>query len=82
MITDLKQRLIDDEISSYAWLPMDSMWVDILTKEKKVLLTFEKVITTNTLGLRDTTVNKVKAFGQEVRMTNIRIHKKTPVFDT
>ena len=47
------------------------MWVDILTKEKKMLLTFEKVITANSLALGDTTVNKVKAFGQEVRMINI-----------
>ena len=34
IITDLKQRLIDDEVSSYAWLPTDSMWADILTNEK------------------------------------------------
>ena len=63
VMTDLKQGLIDDEISSYAWLPTDSMWADILTKEKKMPLTFEKVITTNTLALEDITLNKVKAFG-------------------
>ena len=82
MITDLKQKLIDDEISSYAWLPTDSMWADILTKEKKMPLNFDKVITANILALGDTTVNKVKAFGQEVRMTNIQNHTKTPAFDT
>ena len=82
VITDLKQKLIDDEISSHAWLPTDSVWADILTKEKKMPLTFEKVITTNTLALGDTTVNKVKAFGQEVRMTNIRNQTKTPALDT
>ena len=71
VITDLKQRLIDYEILSYAWLTLNSMQADILTKEKKMPLTFEKVITTNTLALGDITVNKVKAFGQEVRMTNI-----------
>ena len=82
VITDLKQRLVDDEVSSYAWLPTDSMWADILTKEKKMPPTFEKVITTNALALGDITVNKVKAFGQEVRMTNIRNHTKTPALDT
>ena len=82
MIANLKQRLINDEISSYAWLPTDSMWADILTKGKKISLTFEKVIATNTLTLGDITVNKVKAFGQEVRMTNICNRTKTPVLDT
>ena len=75
VITDLKQRLIDDDISSYAWLPTDSMWADILTKEKKMPPTFGKVIATNTLALGDTTTNKVKAFCQEVCMTNIRNRK-------
>ena len=42
------------------------MWADILTKEKKMPPTFEKVIATNALTLGDITVNKVKAFGQEV----------------
>ena len=81
VITDLKQRLVDDDISSYAWLPTDSMWADILTKEKKMPLNFDKVITANTLALGDTTVNKVKEFGQEVRMTNIRNRSKTPAID-
>ena len=82
VITDLKQRLIDDEISSYAWLPTNSMWAYILTKEKKMQITFEKVITTNTLALGDITVNKVKVFGQEVRMTNIRNPTNTSAVNT
>ena len=77
VITDLKQKLVDDEISSYAWLPTDSIWADILTKEKKMPPTFEKVIATNALTLGDTTVNRVKAFGQEVGMTNIRNHTES-----
>ena len=81
VIVDLKQRLVNDEIFSYAWLPMDSMWMDILTKEKKMPLNFDKVITANTLALGDTTVNKVKAFGHEVRMTNICNRSKTPAID-
>ena len=82
VIADLKQRLIDDEISSYAWLPTNSMWADILTKEKKMPPTFEKVIATNTLTLGDITVNKVKAFGQEVQITHILNHTKTPALNT
>ena len=78
VIIDLKQKLVNDEIMSYAWLPTDSMWADILTKEKNVPQNFEKVITTNTLALGDTTINKVKLFGQEVRMTNIRNRTNKP----
>ena len=74
VITDLKQRLVDDEVTSYTWLPTNSMWADILTKEKKIPPAFERVITTNTLTLGDTTVNRVKAFGQDIRMTNVRNH--------
>ena len=81
VIVDLKQRLVDDEILSYAWLPTDSMWANILTKEKKMPLNFDKVITANTLALGDTTINNVKAFGQEVRMTNIQNHMKTPAIE-
>ena len=71
VITDLKQRLVDEEITSYAWLPTDSMWADILTKEKRMPSAFEDVIATNNLSLEDTSINKVMAFGQEVQMTNI-----------
>ena len=62
--------------------PTDSMWADILTKEKRMPPTFEKVIATNTLTLGDTTVNKVKALGQEVRITDIRNRTHTPELDT
>ena len=69
-------------MSSYAWLPTNSMWADILTKEKKISLAFEKVITANSLALDDTTVNRVTAFGQEVVMTNIQNRAHTPVLET
>ena len=48
------------------------MWADILTKEKKVPLQLEDVLTNNKMDLQDTIRNKVMAFGQKVRMTNIR----------
>ena len=78
IITDLKQRLVTEEITSYAWLPTLFMWADILTKEKKMPLTFEDVIIKNDLKLEDTSVNKVMAFGQEVQMTNIRNRTTSP----
>ena len=35
VIVDLKQRLVNGEVTSYAWLPTTAIWADILTKEKK-----------------------------------------------
>ena len=72
VIADLKQRLIDGEIDSYAWLPTSDIWADILTKEKKIPLALENVFVNNRMSLGYTSVNRVMAFGQEVRMMNIR----------
>ena len=71
-IVDLKERLIRGEITSIAWLPTERMWADLLTKEKKLPEDLEDVLMKNDMDIKDTSVNEVKAFGQEVRMTNIR----------
>ena len=70
-MVDLNERLIKEEVFSYTWLPTQSMWADILTKEKKVPLKLKDVLTENGINLGDTGTNKVLAFGQEVQMTNI-----------
>ena len=72
VIVDLKERLPKDDITSYAWLPTHKMLADILTKEKKLPPELEDVFIRNDLDLGDTTINKVMAFGQEVRMINIK----------
>ena len=54
------------------------MWADILTKEKKMPPTFGEVIAKNNLALGDTKINKVKAFGQEFQIKNIRNCTQTP----
>ena len=33
---DLKERLGDEDISSYTWLPSEKVWADIFTKEKRL----------------------------------------------
>ena len=71
-IVDLKERLIQGVITSIAWLPTERMWADLLTKEKKLPEDLEDVLMKNNMDIKDTSVNEVKAFGQEVRMTNIR----------
>ena len=72
IITNLKQRLVEGEITSYAWLPTASMWADVLTKEKKILPDLENVFINNEMRLGDTSINKVVAFSQEVQMTYIQ----------
>ena len=47
------------------------MWADILTKEKIVPQELKDVLENNKMNLGDTTINKVIAFGQEIRMVNI-----------
>ena len=36
VIVDLKERLVNGEITSYAWLSTHNMWANIHTKEKNV----------------------------------------------
>ena len=33
MVRELKDRLLEGEILSYAWLPTKHMWADVLTKD-------------------------------------------------
>jgi len=79
VLVDLKERLVRSEVSSYSWIPTKNMWADILTKEMALPEALRKVLDENEMELGDTTVNQVKAFGQEVRMTNIRNRRNTAV---
>ena len=72
VIVNLKERLTKDEITSYAWLLMDKMLADVLTKEKKLPPKIDNIFSRNDLDLVDIAVNKVMEFGQEVQMINIR----------
>ena len=78
-VVDLKERLVDGDIYSYAWLPTQCMWADILTKEMHLPPGLEDVFLKNVLDLPETTVNEVKAVGTEIRMNNIRNRRITDV---
>ena len=71
-VWELKDKLLDGEVLSYAWLPTEHMWADVLTKEMRMPEALEKVLTENVMVLPKTNINEVKAFGSEVRMENIR----------
>ena len=62
-IVDLKERLIRGDISSYLWLPMQNMWVDVLRKDMSLHEVLEDVLLRNGMKIGDTTINQVKAFG-------------------
>ena len=81
MIKDLKERLLKGDVTSYAWLPMDMMWADLLTKEKKLPESLEDVLFWNILNIQGLSVNKVKAVGQEVSMINIHYRKAVEKMD-
>jgi len=69
---NLKELLLSGEITSIAWLPTRNMWAHLLTKESKLPEALEDVLIRNVMDIEDTTINKVKAHGQEVRMTNMQ----------
>ena len=70
-ILDLKERLMDQDIHSYSWLPTESMLADFLTKEMKIHQALEDVILKNEIAFSQPLVNEVKAVGTEIRMVNI-----------
>ena len=71
-ILDLKERLVDNDIQSYSWLPTQDMLADVLTKEMCLPQALESVFLKNEFSLSQPLVNEVKAVGTEIRMVNIR----------
>ena len=71
-VRELKDRLLEGEITSYAWLPTEEMWADVLTKEMKIPPGLDKVLAMNKMELPDCNINKVRAVDREIRMENIR----------
>ena len=71
-VVDLKERVIEGDVLSYTWLPTERMWTDLLTKEKPLPGDLKDVLVKNIMDLPETHAYEVRAFGQEVRMINIR----------
>ena len=78
-ITDLKERLVEGDISSYSWLPTRDMYADLLTKEMQIPQHLEEVIYKNNLHLPKSPINQVKAVGTEIWMHNIRNRRQLKV---
>ena len=63
-VRELKDRLLEGEIVSYAWLPTEQMWADTLTKEMKIPSGLEKVLRMNEMELPNCNINKQNQDGK------------------
>ena len=57
VIVDLKERLLNGEITFIAWHPKENMRADLLSKEMKLPDDLEDILLRNNINLPDTTVN-------------------------
>ena len=71
-VQELKEVLLNGEVDSYAWLSTKDMLADVLTKEMRMNKDVEDLMMKNAFHLVESSVNKVQAMEDELRMTNIR----------
>ena len=67
-ITDLKERLLEGNITSYSWLSTKDMYADLLTKEMLIPQHLEDFIYNNDLKLLKSPINQVKAVGSKIKV--------------
>ena len=77
IVQDLKERLTNDGIASYQWIPTDLMWADALRKEMKMNENMKSMLIEGVFHLEDHEINKVKCIDGEIRMINIRNRENT-----
>ena len=80
-IKDLKDRLLEGDVSSYSWLSTRDMMADCMTKEMKMPESLEDVLLENKLTLNKPYMNEVRNVDGEIRMMNIRNRKKVEMVD-
>ena len=73
---DLKERLVEGDVSLYSRLSTDNMLADVLRKEMCLLPGLENIIKKNIMKMAETPVNQVRAVGTELRIRNI--HNSRP----
>merc|ERR1712055_432439 len=71
-VQELKDCLLERDVVSYAWLPTEHMWADVLTKEMKMPEGLEMALVGNSIHLPSVCVNEVVCIDGEIRMKNIR----------
>ena len=57
IVKEMKDRLIEGEVTSYQWMPTDQMWADALTKELEIPEGLQKLIANGNLDMEDKELN-------------------------
>ena len=81
IIRELREKCLDGEVSSYAWLSTKEMMADCMTMEIKVLSLMEVVIKGKGLILNTPFVNEIRNIDSELRMDNIHNPKEMAMKD-
>ena len=72
MVTEMKEKLTDGEITSYQWVSTKDIWADELTKEKSMSEGVRKLLKQGTCSMVQKEENKVVNQDGEVKMINER----------
>ena len=75
-MVDLKQKLIDGEVSLYSWIDTKSMTADVLTKEGGEIGNILEVVRQNTFKKANSQQNMVIYNDGEMKLMNPMIKKK------
>ena len=75
-VQEMKEKLLEGEISSYQWLPTKEMWADAMTKEMDMPEGLRKLLKEGKSKVVKEEVNKVICEDDELKMVNIRNRKK------
>ena len=76
VIQDLKEILVDGDISSYQWILTGLMWVDALTKEIEMHRNMKKLLKYRNFESKNKGIDKVQFINGEIWMSNITIRDR------
>ena len=65
IVRELKEKFLEGEVTSYAWLQTKKMMADCLTKEMKMPSSMEVVIQGKGLVLNEPFINEVRNVNRE-----------------
>ena len=75
-VLDMKEKLMEEAVSSYQWIPTKEMWADGLTKEMEMADGLRRMIQNGKCMMDKKEVNKIVYEKEEIKMLNIRNRKK------
>ena len=79
MVSEMKEKLTEGEITSYQWVSTKDIWADGLTKEMSMSEGVRKLLRQGACSMVPQDINKVVNQNGEIKMLNIRNRKKTQV---